>query len=264
VPYTPRRIPQLIAHRGDTSAAPDNSVAAIRAAAALGVDMIEFDICASADGAPVVVHGPRLERWSTGTGRVADQSVARLVMLHLRNRDGEVVDTETIPTLAEALDAAGDCAVNCDIKDPAIVDAVVAELLDRSMGQQAVLSGLTARQARRTRRRHGDRVAVLVNLDRLDAVVGRRHRLRTRWLLRRHGRHFRHGVAGLNVPHRWVDAALVRGVHRLGGTVWAFTVDDQARVDELVAMGVDSITTNRPGDIVVRAGTPGTPETPLN
>ncbi|MFN3220212.1 MAG: glycerophosphodiester phosphodiesterase [Acidimicrobiales bacterium] len=254
MPYTPRRIPQLIAHRGDTGAAPDNSVAAIRAAAALGVDMIEFDICASADGAPVVVHGPRLERWSTGTGRVVDQDVAQLVTHRLRDRNGEVVHAETIPTLAEALDAAGATAVNCDIKDPAIVDAVVAELLDRSMGDRAVLSGLTPRQARRTQRRHGDRMAVLVNLDRLDAVVGRWRRARTGWLLRRHGRLFRHGIVGLNVPHRWVDAALVRGVHRLGGTIWVFTVDDQARVDELVAMGVDSITTNRPGDIVVPAG----------
>lgn len=252
-----RRIPQLIAHRGDTTAAPDNSVAAIRSAAALGVDMIEFDVCASAEQAPVVVHGPRLERWSTGTGRVADHPVAQLVTHRLRARDGAVVDAETIPTLAQALDAAGDSAVNCDIKDPAIVDAVVLELLDRSMGDRAVLSGLSVRQARRTLRRHGDAVAVLVNLDRIDAVVGRWRRVRTGWLLRRHGRLFRHGIVGLNVPHRWVDADLVRGVHRLGGTAWVFTVDDQVRVDELVAMGVDSITTNRPGDIVVGAGPAG-------
>lgn len=257
VPFTPRRTPQLIAHRGHTGAAPDNSVAAIRAAAALSVDMIEFDICASLEGAPVVVHGPRLERWSTGTGRVADQPVAQLVTYRLRDRNGEVVDAETIPTLADALDAAGDSAVNCDLKDPMVVDAVVAELVDRAMADRAVLSGLTPRQARRTRLRHGHRVAVLVNLDRLDAVVGRWRRIRTPWLLRRHGRLFRHGIVGLNVPHHWVDADLVRGVHRLGGTVWAFTIDDQARVDELVAMGVDSITTNRPADIVVTAGPGG-------
>jgi glycerophosphoryl diester phosphodiesterase len=105
---------------------------------------------------------------------------------------------------------------------------------------------------------------LLVNLDRLDVGVGRWRRGRTPWLLFRYRRLFRDGIVGLNVPHGWVDPALVRGVHRLGGTIWAFTVDDQARVDELVAMEVDSITTNLPGRIVVPAGTPGTPETPLN
>ena len=213
--------------------------------------MVEFDVCASLDGAPVVVHGPRLDRWSTGTGRVADQPVAQLATHRLRRRDGSVVDDQTIPTLGEALDAAGDLAVNCDIKDGVIVDAVVEELVERSMGDRAVLSGLSAQQARRIVRRHGRRVAVLANLDRLDAAVGRWRRLRTSWLLLRYRRLFHHGIAGLNVPHGWVDARLVDRIHRRGGAVWVFTVDEQARVDELVAMGVDSITTNRPGQIVL-------------
>jgi glycerophosphoryl diester phosphodiesterase len=253
VPFTPRRTPQLIAHRGDTSAAPDNSISSIRAAAALGADMVEFDVCASAEGEPVVIHGPRLDRWSTGTGRVADQGLAQLVTHRLRDRTGAVIDAETVPTLADALDAAGDMAVNCDIKDQTVVDAVIDELVARSMSQRSVLSGLSARQARRTRRRHGHRVSLLVNLDRLDATVGGRwRRIRTGWLLLRYRHLFRGGIVGLNVPHTWADARLVRGVHRLGGTTWVFTVDDQARVDELVTMGVDSITTNLPGRIVVR------------
>jgi glycerophosphoryl diester phosphodiesterase len=258
VPYSSRRTPQLIAHRGDTSSAPDNSVASIRAAAALGADMVEFDVCASADRAPLVIHGPRLDRWSTGTGRVADQPIAQLVTHRLRDRNGAVVDAETVPALAEVLDAAGAMAVNCDIKDPTVVDAVIGELVARSMGERAVLSGLSARQVRRTLRRHGQRVSMLVNLDRLDVAVGRWRRLRTGWLLLRYRWLFGNGIIGLNVPHRWVDAPLVQGMHRLGGTIWVFTVDDQERVDELVAMGVDSITTNRPGRIVVNGtGTVG-------
>jgi len=244
--------PQLIAHRGDTRAAPDNSAAAVRAAAALGVDMVEFDVCASADGAPVVIHGPRLERWSSGTGRVAHAPLEHLVGLTLRGRDGEGLVDESLPTLGDILDVAGTMPVNCDIKDPVVVDVVVAELVARDMAHRAVLSGLTGRQARRTLRRHGLQVAVLVNPSRLDVVVGRWHRVRTGWLLRRYRRLFRDAIIGINVPHGWIDERLVAGVHRLGGTVWAFTVDDQDRVDELVAMGVDSITTNRPGEIAIR------------
>jgi glycerophosphoryl diester phosphodiesterase len=172
-----------------------------------------------------------------------------------------VVDAEAIPTLAQALDAAGGTPVNCDIKDPAVIEAVIAELLGRSMGEWAVLSGLSARQVRRSLHRHGVRVAFLVNLDRLDVAIGRWRRARTRWLLVRYRRLFRNGIVGLNLPHGWADGPLVAGVHRLGGTIWVFTVDDQARADQLVAMGVDSITTNRPGAIALAAGPAESPGT---
>ncbi len=57
---------------------------------------------------------------------------------------------------------------------------------------------------------------------------------------------------GLNLSARYVDAATLACVHAAGGELWTFTVDDQERVDFLVALGIDSVTTNRPRDIEIR------------
>lgn len=251
--YSPRRRPQLVAHKGGSAEHPENSLAAFVAARAIpAVDMVEIDVCATADGHPVVLHGPRLDGTTTGSGLVAKWPAEVVLGLGLRESSGGLSASELVPDLGSALDAIGpDLAVNCDIKDPSIVDTVVAELRERAMLERAVLSGLTAGPARRTLRRHPD-VSVLLNLTRLDKVVARRRRLRKVWFTTVHRPLLRGRVVALNIAHVWVDADLVAAVHRLGAQVWVFTVDNQDRVDALVAMGVDSITTNWPADLVVR------------
>ena len=56
-------------------------------------------------------------------------------------------------------------------------------------------------------------------------------------------------VVGLNLRYNWADESLVTRVHELGAQVWVFTVPTQGVADRLAAMGVDSITVDRPGEI---------------
>ena len=54
------------------------------------------------------------------------------------------------------------------------------------------------------------------------------------------------GAVGINIAHVFVDRLLVQQAHQKGLSVWVWTVDDEERVQELLGMGVDSITTNWP------------------
>ncbi|ARX89259.1 glycerophosphodiester phosphodiesterase [Streptomyces alboflavus] len=97
------------AHRGQWRKAPENSLAALRAAFADGAEIVEADVRLTKDGVPVLMHDATVDRTTDGTGRVADLSYAHLRTLRLRAGLGgrqAALTGHRIPTLAEAMSAA--------------------------------------------------------------------------------------------------------------------------------------------------------------
>lgn len=119
-----------IAHRGLWSAAPENSLAAIRAAADIGVEFVEIDTQATADGHLVVIHDKRLDRTTSANGVVGATSFATVRDARLRvGAGGETaaLTDERVPTLEEALEEArGRVFVNIDTKFPHELPLVIA------------------------------------------------------------------------------------------------------------------------------------------
>src|SRR5437667_8902361 len=72
------RPPLIIGLRGAAGEAPENTLRAFELALRQGADGIEFDVHLSADGVPVFIHDPRLDRTTSGRGRVRDHSLAAL------------------------------------------------------------------------------------------------------------------------------------------------------------------------------------------
>lgn len=108
--------PIVIAHRGGSALAPENTMAAFRSAVSLGAG-IELDTMLSADLVPVVIHDYTLERTTNGSGPVADQTLAQLQQLDAGSFFARSFSTETIPTLAQVLDfVRGQVWVNVEIK----------------------------------------------------------------------------------------------------------------------------------------------------
>src|SRR3972149_4984139 len=70
--------PRIAAHRGGARLWPANSLLAFRGARGLGVDFVETDVPLPADGEPVVIHDPTLERTTTGAGAVRAARLADL------------------------------------------------------------------------------------------------------------------------------------------------------------------------------------------
>lgn len=112
------RLPRLVAHRGGGTAAPENTLAGLRAAAEHGFRAVEFDVMLSADGVPVLIHDETLERTTSGTGLVCETSFDSLRRLDAGSwRDARFAG-EPIPGFDEALDAcrALGLAANVEIK----------------------------------------------------------------------------------------------------------------------------------------------------
>lgn len=94
--------PLIVAHRGGTADAPENTLAAIRSALSHRVDMIWLSVQLSRDGVPVLYRPESLASLTDGTGRVADRTLEELQRL---NAGWPNTPREPIPTLTEALAA---------------------------------------------------------------------------------------------------------------------------------------------------------------
>jgi glycerophosphoryl diester phosphodiesterase len=132
-----------LAHRGDWRHAPENTVAAFRAALAMpGCDGVELDVRFAADGTPVVIHDETLERVQGRAGRVNDLSAAALA-------------AAGVPTLAEALRELPQRAF-VDVELKADVGPAVIEVLAAARGpdlRRAVVSSFDAATLEGIRRR---------------------------------------------------------------------------------------------------------------
>lgn len=102
----------IYAHRGVSATYPENTMLAFRAALAAGVDGIELDVHATADGIPVIIHDRDVARTTNGSGFVDALSLAELQSL-------DAGGGERVPTLADVLRLVGPSVrLDIEIKDP--------------------------------------------------------------------------------------------------------------------------------------------------
>jgi glycerophosphoryl diester phosphodiesterase len=228
-----RERPLVIGHRGASAHAMENTLTAFRLAIAHGADGVELDVMQCASGEVVVFHDFDLRRLAGRPERIADLPLAAL-------REVALAGGERIPTLDQTLDALGDALVNVELKAARASD-----------GQ-----GLAVQVAALLRRRHTEG-RVLVSsfnpfaLARFRAAapaipVGvlchaqQRTPLREAWarrLLRPLAIHPDRALCDHDHVARW---------RREGLMVNVWTVDGEAEVRRLAALGVDGLITNDP------------------
>lgn len=223
----------LWAHRGASAVAPENTMAAFRAAEEAGADGIELDVHLSSDGVPVVLHDATLERTSNGRGPVGSRSWAELSVLDAGSWFGPAFAGEGLPRLDEVLAWAGDrLALNLEIKESVAAAAVLA------LAQRFPLARLLVSSFDH---------ALLIKLR------GSAPQLLLGFLTERGG--WRpalaaaagHAPACLHPRQERVTADLVRAAHAVGVRVYPWVVDDPQRLGVLRHMGVDGVFTNHPG-----------------
>lgn len=96
--------PPVIAHRGASSDAPENTLAAFVKAKAIGAKWVEFDVMLTADHQAVVIHDETLDRTTNGKGRVCDYTLAEIQALDAGSWFSAAFAHEKIPSFKEAID----------------------------------------------------------------------------------------------------------------------------------------------------------------
>lgn len=217
---------QLMAHRGASGLAPENTLAAFRLALDYQPEWFELDVHATADGEIVVMHDATVDRTTNGTGAIADLTLAEIRGLDAGSWKGAEFAGEPVPLLAEVVALAGDrVRLNVEIKGgpdlPNTAARVVDILrrggvLDRSEISSFDLSAVKA-------------VAALTDEPAVALITSRAEDLEIA---------IAHQLPWLNLHHGGVSAELMAWAREAGIGVCAWTINDLSRWDEFRQLGV--------------------------
>ena len=123
----------VVAHRGATAYAPENTLAAFRLAAEQGADAIEFDVRATSDGHLVIIHDPSLDRTTDRAGQISALTLEEVRRADASGRRMPFAG-ERVPTLGEVLAVArGRLLVDIELKVTSVESQVIEELARAGM-----------------------------------------------------------------------------------------------------------------------------------
>ncbi|MBE3598536.1 MAG: glycerophosphodiester phosphodiesterase [Limnochordaceae bacterium] len=238
--------PLILAHRGFSARAPENTLVAFRMALEAGADGIELDVQLSRDGVPVVIHDERVDRTTDGKGWVKDFTLDQLRAFDAGGWFGEAFAGERIPTLDEVLEVAGPGSrlINVELKSglvqyPGLEHKVIAALERAGALEKSVLSSFNHFSLRTVKAlRPQARTGVLYMEGLVDP-----------WAYARLV-----PADAIHPPRYAVLPELVEGAHRAGVAVHVWTVDERAELRRMADWGVDAIITNRPDEALAVVG----------
>jgi len=246
----------VIAHRGASGAAPENTMAAFRKAVELGAGFIETDLQLSRDARLVALHDDTLERTTNGRGPVSSKTLEELRKLDAGNwfrpsgQGTAAFAGERIPTVEEIL-AFGrehEIGLHLEVKPTGPSGAehdIVGALHDSNEVARSVVLSFSASVLKRIRQLDPLVMTGFLFSDRMPSPVAAAVGAGARQLLPR-------------ADH--ATRELVTEAHAYDLRVVAWTADSHADMQKLIAAGVDGIITDYPDRLVdlLRAKTQAT------
>jgi glycerophosphoryl diester phosphodiesterase len=226
------------AHRGFTASAPENSLAAFRAALELGVDGIELDVRTCKTGEVVVFHDSTLARLTNGKGFIKGKSLAELKSLRLNNHKRDLF--LQIPTFEEVIELViGRAILNVEIKTKGlpkdhIENKVVAILRQYGIEYQTIISSFNPIVIRRLRK-----------ID--DQLI-------TGFLIEKNFR-VRHseipmtkfsGAKAIHIEKSMAKKSIIKKIQEFGYYCVVWTVNEPQEMQRLINLGVNAIITDKP------------------
>ncbi len=245
VPGSAQSAPTLVAHRGHSAIAPENTLAAVRAAAG-PAGAVEFDVRETADGVLVAMHDATVDRTTDGSGAVASLTFAQVRALDAGSWFDPSFAGERVPTLAEVL---AECRrlglVPVLERKAGSAAAVVSELQRTGSVGSTILTAFDWTFLTAAHRLAPGLQTMCVGSGRLDpaAVQG---------IV---------ATGATRVSWAWseLDPAAIARARQAGLAVWAWTLDVAAPARYLAAEGVEALIANDPARLATILASPAPP-----
>lgn len=225
--------PLIGGHRGSSARAPENTLAAFRAALEDGAELVELDVHLTRDGQLAVVHDEQTQRTTGVSGLVAAMTMDDLRLLDAGNYKGAEWEGEGIPELGDVLAMAhGHMLVNVEIKGGIAAATVVARrVAEHDMAGDVIVSSFEPSSVAAAAALRPPLLSGLL-LDRpvADPIAAARAV----------------GAALLHVEYRHLSAPLVQAAHQAGLGVLAWTVNVPGEMRRLASIGADAILSDDP------------------
>ena len=230
----------MIGHRGAAACAPENTLAGLRKAKALGCRWVEFDVRLTADSQPVLIHDNRLERTTDGRGRVSALSLAAVRRHDAGKWFHSSFAGERVPTLEEALTLLAELGLGANVE------------LKAARGKEAATGAVVAEMLARTW--PADPAHLLISSFQRSALAAARDRaphIARGILFRRIPKNWRNvaarlGCMTIHADQQRLRPAVLSEIRRAGYPLLAYTVNDPERAKTLFDFGVKSVFSDVP------------------
>lgn len=227
----------IVAHRGFSSIAPENSLSAFNAAIECGAPYFELDVQASADGVPMVIHDATLDRTSSSghTGRVDHLTLEELRQAYVGypSKFGSEFAAEPLPTLEESLALAnGRIKVCVEIKASGIEEAIVRDIREQGMASEVVVFSFFPDVLKRVHELAPELPLLFLKEQATEEDLLRCSELNAGAI----------GVGGKTT----LDAAFVQAAADADIQIWRWTVDDPVEMSAMLAVPVHGLISNCP------------------
>ncbi len=236
---------KIIAHRGFSGAAPENTMSAFNRAIDIGADMIETDVQMTKDGVLVLFHDDDIGRITGNIGEIADYTYEELLNMDFGAwfDEAQTFKGEKIPTLAEALELIrrSDLSIYLELKD-------ISEASSLSAEQREMFPEMVAKEVEE----HGMKDRVVYASFQYDYLIKfKAFREKNKTLLNTMEadadiliNEYSSDYYGMN--RDMVTEEAVGKLHEAGKTVYVWTVNTPEDMERITGMGVDGIVTNEP------------------
>jgi glycerophosphoryl diester phosphodiesterase len=242
--------PLIIAHRGYSELAPENTLPAFELAIAAGADLVELDYRESKNGVAVVLHDAELDRttdarkrWKKRHIRVETRTAAEIKTLDAGSWFAPSYTEATVPLLSEALErTCPRCVALIERKSGSAADCFRL-LKERGWINRVIIQSFDWEYLREFHEQAPEQV--LAALGPPHRSAGGREPLRisrnlnTRWLS-----YAKQTGANIVVWNRRVSKDAIRQAHERGFKVWVYTVNNARLGKRLLLTGVDGLITN--------------------
>lgn len=237
----------VIAHRGASGSAPENTLASINKAIEFGADMVEIDVHLSSDNEVIVIHDNTLDRTTTLKGNVKDHTLKEIKKADAGSWYGERWKNEPVPTLEEVLHTInGKVKLLIEIKDgsdvyPGIEEKTIEVVKHHGAESWCILQSFSDAAVEKC-------LAAKTSMPVYKLVVGNVPGLPLYHDGKMHGgtAYNNKQVAGINPNKRFARKRIVKKLHERGQQIYVWTVNDEKDMQKLLNWGVDGIITNYP------------------
>lgn len=233
-PYLDHVGPIPFAHRGGTSAAPENTLRAFEDAINLGYKYIETDVHATKDGVLVAFHDDDLTRTCGDPKKIAESTWAELMPMR-------IAGTDPIPLLEDILGSWPEVRVNIDCKSEAALQPLVETIQRTQSISRVCIGSFSDSRLKRIREALGDNVCTSMGPREVAQLVSAST---VRTPFRPH-----HTIHAAQIPVKQAGLPIVTSrtlevAHREGIDVHIWTIDDPVEMTRLLDLGVDGIMTD--------------------
>jgi len=244
---------KIIAHRGASGYAPENTLASFEKAINMGVDMVELDVHLTADDSVVVMHDPKVDRTTNGKGIIREMNFSALRNLDAGQWFSREYAGQKVPTLSEVLSlVSGKAKVLIELKWPP--DGLYPNLVDKVMDivdQHNARSWIILQSFEITYLK--DASLRYPNIIQQQLLFGKSGIIPFYFDRGPHFGSFEpfYKSTSVNVFYMYASKQFIETMHDNHKTVFAFTPNNEGQMRRLIHLGADGLITNFP-DIALK------------